>query len=140
MGIGDEPNNSNQCSEVADGVACKSEGIARLSFLCAVRQGVSERCSGVWLRTLQGQRRSSGSGLPELRGHRTVWRGTMVGRTGARAEKPNLSTATRAASLYTRAGPEAETARNTNNPRSGCANGDSAGTRTYLRGRSAAGA
>ena len=43
----------------------------------------------------------------------------MVGRTGARAEKPNLSTATRAAGLYTQAGWEAETVRNTNNPRSG---------------------
>src|SRR6267143_1820602 len=46
-GIGDEPNNSIQCSEVADGVACKSEGIAQLSFPCAVRQGVSERYSGL---------------------------------------------------------------------------------------------
>src|ERR1039457_1020202 len=61
QGIGDEPNNSNQCSEVADGVARKSEGIARLSFLCAVRQGVSERCSGLCLRTLPSQRRSRGS-------------------------------------------------------------------------------
>ena len=34
--IGNEPINSSKCSETADGVACKSEGIARLSFLCAV--------------------------------------------------------------------------------------------------------
>jgi len=38
-GIGDEPNNSIQCSEVADGVARKSEGITQPSFPRAVRQG-----------------------------------------------------------------------------------------------------
>src|SRR6266852_1937585 len=41
-GIGDEPNNPRKCSEVADGVARESEGIAQLSFLCPVRQGVPE--------------------------------------------------------------------------------------------------
>ncbi len=44
----------------------------------------------------------------------------------------NLSTATRAAGVYTQAGWEAETVRDTNNPRSGCANGGSAGSRTYI--------
>src|SRR5215467_1135312 len=63
----------------------------------------------------------------------------MVGRTDARAEESNLSTATRAAGLYTQAGREAEAVRNTDNPRSGCANGGGAGPRTYLRGRSAGG-
>src|SRR5215472_6917200 len=63
----------------------------------------------------------------------------MVGRTDARAEESNLSTATCAASLYTQAGWEAETVRHTDNPGSGCTNGSGAGTRTYLRGRSAAG-
>ena len=37
----DEPNNSIQCSEVADGVARQSEGIAQPSFSRAIRQGVS---------------------------------------------------------------------------------------------------
>jgi hypothetical protein len=55
-------------------------------------------------------------------------------------KKPNLSTVTCAAGLYTQAGWEAETVRNTNNPGSGSANGGSAGSRTYLRDRSAAGA
>ena len=41
-GIGDEPSNPSKRSEVADGVARQSEGIARLSFLCAVRQGVPQ--------------------------------------------------------------------------------------------------
>src|SRR5215469_13240505 len=64
----------------------------------------------------------------------------MAGRTGARAEESNLSTATCAAGLYTQAGWEAETVRNTDNPRSGCANGGSAGPGTDFRGRPAAGA
>jgi hypothetical protein len=35
--IGDEPNNSTKCSEVADGVARQSEGIAQVSLLSPVR-------------------------------------------------------------------------------------------------------
>jgi hypothetical protein len=35
-GIGVEPNNPSQCSEVADGVARQSEGIAQLSVLRTV--------------------------------------------------------------------------------------------------------
>src|SRR5260370_2627795 len=139
-GIGDEPNNSIPCSEVADGVACKSEGIAQLSFPCAVRQGVSERCSGLCLRTLPSQRRGSGSGQPDIREHRGVRQGALVGRTDARAERSNLSTAACAAGLYTQAGWEAETVRHTDNPGSGCANLGHAGTRTNLRGGPAAGA
>jgi len=49
-----------QGSEIADGVARKSEGIAQPSFPCAVRQGVSERRSGTCLRTLPSQRRAAG--------------------------------------------------------------------------------
>ena len=41
-GIDDESSNPRKCSEVADGVARESEGIAQLSFLCAVRQGAPE--------------------------------------------------------------------------------------------------
>jgi hypothetical protein len=55
-------------------------------------------------------------------------------------QRLNLSTAACAAGLYTQAGWEAETVRDTDNPGSGCANGGRAGTRTYLRGRPAAGA
>src|ERR1035441_7567498 len=133
MGIDDEPNNSMQCSEVADGVARKSEGIAQPSFPRAIRQGVSERRSGLCLRTLPSQRRGCGSGQPDIREHRSVRQGTMVGRTDARAEKSNLSTAACAAGLHTQAGWDAETARNTDNPGSGCANLGHARTRTYLR-------
>ena len=48
-GIDVESNNPSKRSEVADGVARQSEGIARLSFLCLVRQGVPERRLGIRL-------------------------------------------------------------------------------------------
>src|SRR5437870_4615927 len=53
------------------------------------------------LRMLQSQRRSGGSRRPNLRGHRGVWSRAVVGRTGARAEKPNVSTTSRAAGVHT---------------------------------------
>ena len=58
-GIGDESNNPSKRSEVADGVARKSEGIAQPSFSRSVGQGVSARRFGVCLRMLQSQRWSS---------------------------------------------------------------------------------
>jgi hypothetical protein len=61
-GIGVEPNNPSKRSEVAEGVARQSEGIAQLSFLCLVRQGVSQGRSDICLRVLQSQWRSSRSG------------------------------------------------------------------------------
>src|SRR5664280_1341300 len=115
--IGDEPNNSNKRSEVADGATRKSEGIARLSFLCTVRQGVPRGCADVRLRLLPSQRRSRGSGGAELRGHRGVWGEAMVGRTDARAEKSKLSTEACAAGVYTQAGWEAEAVGDTRHPR-----------------------
>ena len=42
---------SSEGSEAPDGVACQSEGIARLSLLRAVRQGVPRGRAGVRLRT-----------------------------------------------------------------------------------------
>src|ERR1019366_1833679 len=115
MGIDDESSHPELCSEVAGGVTRQSEGIAQLSFPCAVRQGVSERCTGLCLRTLPSQWRGSGSGQPDIREHRSIRQGTVVGRTDARAEKSNLSTATCAAGLHTQAGWEAETVRHTDN-------------------------
>src|ERR1700674_3270338 len=86
-GIGDEPNNSTKCSEVADGVARQSEGIAQLSLLCPVRQGVPRRRDGFRLRMLQSEPRSSRSRRPNVCGHRRVRSEEVVGRTDARAEK-----------------------------------------------------
>src|ERR1700730_6723977 len=36
-----QPNNSEKCSEAADGVARESEGRSRLSLLCPVRLGLT---------------------------------------------------------------------------------------------------
>src|SRR5437867_3756168 len=52
-GIGVEPNNPSKRSEIADGVARQSEGIAQLPFLRLVRQGVPQGRSGIRLRVLQ---------------------------------------------------------------------------------------
>ena len=69
---------STEGSEAPDGVACQSEGIARLSVLRAVRQGVSQRRAGVRLRPLPCQRRRGGGGRPDVRGHRGVRRGPWL--------------------------------------------------------------
>ena len=60
-GIGVEPNNPSKRSEVADGVARKSEGIAQPTLPCFVRQGVSQGRSGIRLGVLQSQWRSGRS-------------------------------------------------------------------------------
>src|SRR6266699_581407 len=88
---------------------------------------------------LQSQRWSSRSGRSEVRRHRVAGGRAMVGRTGARAEKSNVSTTARAAGLHTEAGREAAAVRNTRHPGPDGGNGSSFGSRTYLRGRSAAG-
>src|SRR5215472_153164 len=137
-GIGVEPNNPRKCSEVADGVARQSEGIAQLSFPRLVRQGVSQGRSGICLRVLQSQWRSGRSGQADVRGHRDVRSRAVAGRTGARAEEPNLSTTSCAASLYTEAGRETASARSTRYPGPDSGNGSSSGARTNLRGRSTA--
>src|SRR5712692_106560 len=82
---------------------------------------------------------AAGGGRSEVRGHRVAGGRAMVGRTGARAEKSNVSTTARAAGLHTEAGREAAAVRNTRHPGPDGRNGSSFGSRTYLRGRSAAG-
>src|SRR5246500_2030480 len=115
-GIGVEPNNPSKRSEIADGVARQSEGIAQLPFLHPVRQGVPQGRFGIRLRVLQSQWRSGRSGQSDVRGHRNVRSRKLAGRTGARAEEPNLSTTSCAASLYTKAGRETAAARSARYP------------------------
>src|SRR5215471_6552630 len=138
-GIGVEPNNPRQCSEVADGVARQSEGIAQLSLPCFVRQGVSQGRSDIRLRVLQSQGRSGRSGQADVRGHRDVRSRALAGRTGARAEKPNLSTTSCAANIHTEAGRETAAARSARDPGSDSGDGSSSGSRTHIRSRPAAG-
>src|SRR5215467_14342162 len=79
----------------------------------------------------------SRSGRPNLRGRRVVRKRAMVGRTGAKAEKPNLSTTPGTAGIHTQAGRETAAARGARYPRQDSGNGSSFGNRTHLRGRSA---
>src|SRR5438309_7727620 len=74
-GIGVEPNNPNKRSEIADGVARQSEGIAQLPLLRLVRQGVPQGRvpqgrSGIRLRVLQSQWRSGRSGQSDRKSTR----------------------------------------------------------------------
>src|SRR6266699_3486228 len=81
---------------------------------------------------LQSQRWSSRSGRSEVRRHRVAGGRAMVGRTGARAEKSNVSTTARAAGLHTEAGREAAAVRNTRHPGPDGGNGSSFGSRTIF--------
>ena len=54
-------------------------------------------------------------------------------------KKPNLSTTSCAAGVHTQAGWETAAVRSARYPGSGSGNGGSSGSRTYIRGRSAAG-
>src|SRR5260370_20778396 len=89
---------------------------------------------------LQSQWRSSRSRWPDLRGHRRVWGEEVVGRTDARAEKKNVSTATRTAGVDTQAGRKAETVRRAPDQRSRSTDGGRGGAPTELPCRSSAAA
>src|SRR6266571_1586579 len=58
-----QPNNSETCSEAADGVARKSEGGSRLSLLRPVRQAQPRRHSGACLCPVPLQQGRTGRGL-----------------------------------------------------------------------------
>src|ERR1700730_13775167 len=81
-----QPNNSETCSEAAEGVTRESEGGSRLSVLCPVRQDQPRRYPGACLCPVplqQGRTRSRRSGLC---GDRSIWGGAVAGRTGACAQ------------------------------------------------------
>ena len=73
-------------------------------------------------------------GWSEVRGHRGVRSGAMVGLTGTRAEESNLSTSSCAAGVYTETGREAATVRSARYPGPDSGDGGSFGSRTYFRG------
>ena len=83
-----------EVQEPPDAAACQSEGGARLSVLRAVRQGVPPdvlECAYVAV----GQRRRTGGGRPDVRGHRGVRAGPVAGRTGERTERQDVPSPTR---------------------------------------------
>src|SRR5712675_516462 len=87
-----QPNNSETCSEAADGVTRESEGRSWLSLLCLVRQDEPRRHPGACLCPVplqEGRTRSRRSGLC---GHRSAWGGAVAGRTGACAQGGDIPT------------------------------------------------
>src|SRR3984893_2050821 len=74
-----QPNNSETCSEAADGVTRESEGGSWLSLLCTVRQDQPRGYSGACLCPVPLQQGRAGCGRPGLCGHRSVWGRAVVG-------------------------------------------------------------
>src|ERR1700726_4279268 len=87
-----QPNNSETCSEAADGVTRESEGRSRLSLLCPVRQDQPWGYSGTCLCPVPLQQGRTGRGRTGLCGHRSVWGGAVAGRTGACAQGGDIPT------------------------------------------------
>src|SRR5260370_350577 len=87
-----QPNNSQTCSEAADGVARKSEGGSRLSLLRPVRQAQPRRHSSGCLCPVPLQQGRTGRGRPGFCGHRSLWGGAVAGRTGACAQEGDIPT------------------------------------------------
>src|SRR5262249_33586746 len=104
------PTTSTQGSEAPGGVACQSEGVARLSVLRVVRQGVPQGCAGGGLRALPRQRRRTRDRPPDVRGHRGVWPGPLAGRTGGGIEGEIVPTSTGSARVQPQRGWQAKAA------------------------------
>ena len=90
--IGDEPTTSTDGWETSGDAACQSERGADVSLLRPVRQTVPPGRSASRLRALPRQWRGGGSGWADVHGHRGVRRGRMVGGTGTRTEREDVST------------------------------------------------
>src|SRR3954452_4696881 len=74
-----QPNNSETCSEAADGVTRESEGRRRLSLLCPVRQDQPRGYIGPCLCPVPLQQGRTGGGRSGLCGHRSVWGRAVAG-------------------------------------------------------------
>src|SRR5271170_4845795 len=68
-----QPNNSETCSEAADGVTRESEGGSRLSLLRPVRQDQPRGHSGACLCPVPLQQGRAGNRRPGFCGHRGIW-------------------------------------------------------------------
>src|ERR1700732_3108941 len=95
-----KPNNSETCSEAADGVTRESEGGSWVPVLRPVRQDQPRGYSGACLRPVplqQGRTRSRRTGLC---GHRSIWGGAVAGRTGACAQGGDIPTGADQSDLF----------------------------------------
>src|SRR6516164_9710051 len=75
----EQPSNSEERSETADGVTRESEGRSRLSLLRPVRQDQPRRYSGACLCPVLLQQGRAGNRRPGLRGHRGIWGRAVAG-------------------------------------------------------------
>src|SRR5258707_7837840 len=96
-----QPNNSEECSETADGVARESEGRSRVSLLRPVRQDQSRGHPGACLCPVPLQQGRTESRRPELRGYRRVRGAAVAWRTGACSQARDLPTGPHQKSVHT---------------------------------------
>src|SRR5271169_6943520 len=96
-----QPNNSETCSEAADGVTRKSEGGSRLSLLCSVRQDQPRRYSGACLCPVPLEQGRTGRGRPGFCGYRSLWGRAVAGGTGACAQGGDIPTGADQTRVYT---------------------------------------
>ena len=135
-----EPNNSPNGSESSGGAACQSEGFTEFSLLQSVRQVAPGGHPVSRLRRMQSQSWRGGRGRGNVLGHQGVWHGTMAGRTGEGTSGQDVSTAGGPSGMDTQAQRQTKTAGHPDDPGPRGADGCSAGARSDLRGRPAAGA
>src|SRR6516225_2996585 len=130
-----KPNNSEKCSEAADGVARKSEGGSRLSLLRPVRQDQPRRYSGACLCPVPLEQGRTGSRRSGLCGHRSVWGGAVAGRTGACAQGRDIPTGADQTRVHTEGQRQTQAAGHLERAGSGLHDSSDAGAGTDLRSR-----
>src|SRR5258708_8506603 len=128
-----QPNNSEKCSETADGVTRESEGRSRVSLLRAVRQDQPRGHPGTRLRAVSLEEGRSGGRRSGLRGHRGVWRRAVAWRTGACAPGGELPTGSYQKSVHPEGQRQAQAAGYLDRAGSGLHDGSDAGAGTDLR-------
>src|ERR1700692_1169719 len=130
-----QPNNSEPCSETADGFARKSEGGSRLSLLRAVRQDQPRGYFGACLCPVPLEQGRPGRGCPGLRGHRGVGGGAVAGRTGACAQGGDIPTGADQTRVHTEGQRQTQAAGHLDRAGSGLHDGSDAGAGADLRSR-----
>src|SRR5216683_1833663 len=128
-----QPNNSEKCSETADGVTRESEGRSRVSLLRAVRQDQPRRHLGTRLRAVSLEQGRTGGRRSGLRGRRGVWRRAVAWRTGACAPGRDLPTGPHQKSVHSEIQRQTQAVRYLNRARSGLHDSSDAGAGTDIR-------